>query len=129
MCVCVCARARTQDKIGLPLFFVATAHGGCHVGSCCLQRALAIDAVCPAAYFVLGAVCAQTYEEAEDAFDKAIADYDAAEKAGGKRAPWLYGRGLAKRALHENADAKADIDAALKLDPKIAETFRSYGVP
>ena len=61
-------------------------------------------------------------------YDLAIADYDAAVVAGGERAPWLYGRGLAKRAKHDAAGAKADTDEALKLDPKIAETFRSYGV-
>jgi tetratricopeptide (TPR) repeat protein len=62
-------------------------------------------------------------------YELAIADYDAAEEAGGKRAPWIYGRGLAKRAQHDAAGAKADIEEAMKLDPKIAETFRGYGVP
>ncbi|HEY9127039.1 MAG TPA: tetratricopeptide repeat protein [Acidobacteriaceae bacterium] len=61
-------------------------------------------------------------------YSLAIADYDAAVSAGGKRAPWLYGRGLAKRALHDEAGAKIDIEEAMKLDAKIAATFRSYGV-
>lgn len=61
-------------------------------------------------------------------YDLAIADYDAAIAAGGKGAPWLYGRGLARRAKHDNAGARQDIEEALKLDPGIAATFRSYGV-
>jgi len=36
------------------------------------EKALTIDAVCPAAYFVLGAVCAKDLAEAEQYFDKAI---------------------------------------------------------
>ena len=43
-------------------------------------------------------------------------------------APSLYVRGLAR--LHEGnlKDSKADIAAAKKLDPKIAETYAEYGV-
>ena len=61
-------------------------------------------------------------------YDLAITDYDAAESAGGDKAPYLYGRGLAKRAKHDAAGAKEDIDAGVKLDPKIVEQFRKYGV-
>jgi tetratricopeptide (TPR) repeat protein len=61
-------------------------------------------------------------------YELAIADYNAAEAAGGEQAPWLYGRGLARRATHDEAGAKADIAAAVKLDPTVAATFRKYGV-
>jgi tetratricopeptide (TPR) repeat protein len=60
-------------------------------------------------------------------YQLAITDYDAAQVAGGDKAPYLYGRGLAKRAIHD-AGAKADIEAGVKLQPGIVELFRKYGV-
>jgi len=61
-------------------------------------------------------------------YDLAIADYDAAIGQDGNRAPWLYGRGLARRAKHDLPGSSADIAAALKIDSGIAERFRKYGV-
>jgi len=61
-------------------------------------------------------------------YDLAIVDYDAAIGQDGNRAPWLYGRGLARRAKHDLSGSNADIAAALKIDPGISERFRKYGV-
>jgi tetratricopeptide (TPR) repeat protein len=61
-------------------------------------------------------------------YDLAIQDYDAAIAKNENKAPWLYGRGLARRAKHDTAGSEADIAAALKIDPKIAEQFSKYGV-
>jgi tetratricopeptide (TPR) repeat protein len=61
-------------------------------------------------------------------YDLAIQDYDTAIGKNSPEAPWLYGRGLARRAKHDTAGSEADIAAALKIDPKIAEQFRRYGV-
>ena len=62
-------------------------------------------------------------------YDLAISDYDAAiATKGDAHAPWLYGRGLARRARHDLAGSEADIAAARKIDPKIAEQFAKYGV-
>jgi tetratricopeptide (TPR) repeat protein len=64
-------------------------------------------------------------------FDKAIADYDAALTKFGS-GPWheaysLYGRGLARRGKGDRAGGDADIAAALKLDPQIADTMAKWG--
>jgi tetratricopeptide (TPR) repeat protein len=61
-------------------------------------------------------------------YDLALKDYDAAIGKNGNKAAWLYGRGLTRRARHDEAGSKADIAAAVKIDPKIAERFRKYGV-
>ena len=61
-------------------------------------------------------------------YDLALKDYDDAVKQDNHHAGWLYGRGLTRRALHDEAGSKADIAAALQIDPKVAEQFRKYGV-
>jgi tetratricopeptide (TPR) repeat protein len=61
-------------------------------------------------------------------YDLAIQDYDAAISKNSNKAPWLYGRGLARRAKHDTAGSESDIAAALKIDPRIADEFRKYGV-
>jgi len=61
-------------------------------------------------------------------YDLAIHDYDAAISQSNNQAPWLYGRGLARRARHDSSGSEADIAAALKINPKIAEQFKKYGV-
>jgi tetratricopeptide (TPR) repeat protein len=61
-------------------------------------------------------------------FGDAIHDYDAAEKLVPKSAEVLYGRGLAKHRNGDTAGGDADIAAAKAIDPKIAETYASYGV-
>jgi tetratricopeptide (TPR) repeat protein len=67
----------------------------------------------------------------------AIADYEARLKlkrnalleSKPSNAHSLYGRGLAKRLKGDKAGGDADIAAALKADPKIAEEYKGYGVP
>ncbi|WP_263356012.1 tetratricopeptide repeat protein [Acidicapsa ligni] len=61
-------------------------------------------------------------------YDLAIADYDAAIAQSTNDAAWLYGRGLARRAKNDVQGSEADIHAAQKIDPKIAEQFKKYGV-
>ena len=61
---------------------------------------------------------------AQDAWN----DYDAAARKQPGKAGDLYGRGIAELRLGRVADGQADIAAALKLDPKIADTFAGYGV-
>jgi tetratricopeptide (TPR) repeat protein len=58
----------------------------------------------------------------------AVGDASGALSIDLKLAPSLYVRGLAR--LHEGneTDGNADIAAAKKLDPKIAETYAGYGV-
>jgi len=62
-------------------------------------------------------------------YDLAIADYDSAINQSGDKSLWLYGRGLARRGKHDAAGAKADMDAATQLDPKIGEQYRKLGMP
>ncbi len=61
-------------------------------------------------------------------YDLAIHDYDDALRLDAKKAPSLYGRGVARRASHDSAGGDADIRAALAIDPKIERTFRQYGI-
>jgi tetratricopeptide (TPR) repeat protein len=56
------------------------------------------------------------------------ADYDAAARARPGKADDLYGRGIAALRLGRTAEGQADLAAALKLDPKIGETFAGYGI-
>ena len=59
--------------------------------------------------------------------DEAIASYDEALALDPKLADSLYGRGLARAAKGDAAGTAADIQAALKVNPGIAQTFHSYG--
>jgi tetratricopeptide (TPR) repeat protein len=61
-------------------------------------------------------------------YDLAIRDYNDALRQDSKKAPSLYGRGLARRAQHDPAGSQADIAAAKSIDAKIEQTFKSYGV-
>lgn len=65
-------------------------------------------------------------------FDQALADYNSAIAATPDKtklhAEWLYGRGLARQSKHDIAGSKADIAAALVINSKVAEEFKSYGV-
>ena len=59
----------------------------------------------------------------------AFADYDEAIRlADNDTASSLYGRGMARRRLSENAAAEADIRAALDLNADIAERYAGYGI-
>jgi tetratricopeptide (TPR) repeat protein len=60
-------------------------------------------------------------------FDLAFADYDLALKLDGPRADLLFGRGLA-RIKRGDTGGEADLAAARKLNPKIAEEFERYGL-
>jgi tetratricopeptide (TPR) repeat protein len=61
-------------------------------------------------------------------YGAAIVDFDAALKAHPENAASLYGRGLAKRAKGDAAGASADMLAAERLDPTIAQKFVAWGV-
>jgi tetratricopeptide (TPR) repeat protein len=54
---------------------------------------------------------------------KAITAYDAALKVRPDDADSLYGRGRAELMLNDPTAAKADMDAARRIDPRIGETF------
>jgi len=43
-------------------------------------------------------------------------------------APALYGHGLALLALGKRADGQRDLDAAMRIDPKIADWFIHQGL-
>jgi tetratricopeptide (TPR) repeat protein len=55
-------------------------------------------------------------------------DFDAALKTEPGNAEHFYGRGLAEAQLGRNAEAQADIAAAVKADPDIAAIFADYGI-
>jgi tetratricopeptide (TPR) repeat protein len=61
-------------------------------------------------------------------FDRAIADYDAALAVDQSLAPSLYVRGLAKRRLGDVKGGDADVAAAEKLFPAIADWYKRMGV-
>jgi tetratricopeptide (TPR) repeat protein len=61
-------------------------------------------------------------------YELAIKDYDQAIAQEDHSAAYLYGRGLARRGMRDAAGSNADVAAALKIDPKIAEQFKKYGV-
>jgi hypothetical protein len=61
-------------------------------------------------------------------YDKAIADCDNALSRDPKLAGTLYVRGLAKRRRYHVAGGDADIAAAMRSDPKVAERYAGYGV-
>ena len=60
--------------------------------------------------------------------DAALTDYDAALRIDPKMAAALYGRGIAFRRKGDEARAAADIAAALKIQPDIAEELARHGV-
>ncbi|MDB5464100.1 MAG: hypothetical protein JWP28_3383 [Phenylobacterium sp.] len=60
--------------------------------------------------------------------DDAIAQYDSSIRLQPKN-PWsLYGRGLAKVKKGAKAEGEADIQAALALQPNLAQQAKSYGI-
>lgn len=59
-------------------------------------------------------------------YKDAIADSGAAVKKSPKWAPPLFVRGIAKQRAGDEADGKADIAAAEKLDPKAAKMYTKY---
>jgi tetratricopeptide (TPR) repeat protein len=61
-------------------------------------------------------------------YGAAIAAFDAALNAYPENAPSLYGRALAKRANGDTAGANAEIAAAQRLDPRIAQELVDFGV-
>ncbi len=61
--------------------------------------------------------------------DAAIADYNAALRIDPKIASSLYGRGLAERMKGDKSASEADIAAATKLRPDVADQFTKWGVP
>jgi tetratricopeptide (TPR) repeat protein len=61
-------------------------------------------------------------------YEKSIADYDDSLKLSPEN-PWsLYGRGIAKIRRQKTADGEADLAAATKLWPKVAEEFARRGI-
>jgi len=61
-------------------------------------------------------------------FSDAWADYDAAYRLDGRRAGYLYGRGLAALKLGRRAEGQADIAAARGMDATVAEDYAEYGL-
>ena len=61
-------------------------------------------------------------------YKQALADYNAALAVEPNHATSLYVRGVVKRRLGDTAGGDADIKAAGKIDPEIAESFAPYGL-
>jgi tetratricopeptide (TPR) repeat protein len=61
-------------------------------------------------------------------FDSAIQDYSSALRIEPKLASALYGRGLARLKKGDAAGGNADVEAARKLETKVADDFSQYGV-
>jgi tetratricopeptide (TPR) repeat protein/predicted aspartyl protease len=61
-------------------------------------------------------------------YDKSIADYDASLKLYPNDAWALYGRGIAKLHKNKTAEGEADVAAAEKIRPAIAEAFKRRGI-
>jgi tetratricopeptide (TPR) repeat protein len=61
-------------------------------------------------------------------FDSAIEDYDRCIEGQPKNASLFYGRGIAKLRAGNITGANEDLASAKTLDPRIAQTFASYGV-
>ncbi|MDH7973631.1 DUF3857 domain-containing protein [Sphingomonas sp. AR_OL41] len=59
---------------------------------------------------------------------KAAEDYGSAIALRPRNASSIYGRGLARARLGQAADSKADIAAALRIDPSIAQVYAGYGL-
>jgi tetratricopeptide (TPR) repeat protein len=62
------------------------------------------------------------------AYDKAISDFNGTLKKQPKNVRALYGRGLARIRQNQQSEGEADIEAALKLSPKIKEYLQAYGI-
>jgi tetratricopeptide (TPR) repeat protein len=62
-------------------------------------------------------------------WDKAIADYNKALYGRLDLSISLYGRGIARRARGDSAGGNADIDAATRIEPDIANIMKRLGVP
>ena len=60
--------------------------------------------------------------------DFAIQDYNSALRIEPKMASALFGRGLARIKKGDTAGGNADVEAAKKLETKVADDFSSYGV-
>ena len=58
----------------------------------------------------------------------AIDDYNSALGFDSKLASALYGRGLAKRKMGDNAGSDTDISAAKTIQAEIGDDFTRYGV-
>lgn len=61
-------------------------------------------------------------------FALALGDYDAALSDHKKLASSLFGRGIAKLRLGSDAEGRADLAAALKLEPSIADDYENRGM-
>jgi tetratricopeptide (TPR) repeat protein len=61
-------------------------------------------------------------------FSAALGDYETALAIEPGDGHYLYGRGLARRALGMNAEAHADFTAGERARPGVAELYRGYGV-
>jgi tetratricopeptide (TPR) repeat protein len=61
-------------------------------------------------------------------YKQALADYNAALALAPNHASSLYVRGVIKRRLGDVTGGDADIKAAGKIDPEIAESFAPYGL-
>jgi tetratricopeptide (TPR) repeat protein/predicted aspartyl protease len=61
-------------------------------------------------------------------YDKSIADYDASLKINPKDAWSLYGRGVDKTHLSKTTEGQADMDAAMRIWPKVVEEFKQHGI-
>jgi len=61
-------------------------------------------------------------------FDSAIQDYSSALRIEPRLASALYGRGLARLKKGDAAGGNADVEAARKLQTKVADDFSQYGV-
>jgi len=59
---------------------------------------------------------------------RALEQYEAALRIAPSRAVALFGRGLAKQRLGDNAGATADLAAARALVPAVASSFSDYGI-
>ncbi|MEO8315943.1 MAG: DUF3857 domain-containing protein [Pseudomonadota bacterium] len=59
----------------------------------------------------------------------AIAVYDKALANRPREAELIYGRGIAKVKQGQDAEGEADIDAATRIEPNVAEHFRNFDFP
>jgi tetratricopeptide (TPR) repeat protein/transglutaminase-like putative cysteine protease len=59
---------------------------------------------------------------------RAADDYGNAVAMRPRQASSIYGRGLARARLGQAAESKADIAAALRIDPSIAQVYAGYGL-
>jgi hypothetical protein len=62
------------------------------------------------------------------ALDDAIGDFDAVLKVDPKAAMSLYGRGIAKRLKGDATGSDGDLEAALAIQPSVADEMAIYGI-